>query len=260
MTHAQSALASASPGDVTGRAVPLAGRVVPVAGLDDGARAAMYGLLTAHFSGVAREVFDADLAEKGWAILLEDDGDRLRGFSTLAVYESCAGGRPATIVYSGDTIVHREWWGSPALARTWIRAVRRLSGADRGAEVYWFLLTSGHRTYRFLPVFFRTFHPRHDGGADPVTAALLDAVARERFGGRYDSTCGIVRFARPQMLTPELVALPAKRALDPHVAFFLARNPGHANGDELACLTRIHDDNLTPAGRRMLGSEAVADA
>ena len=38
---------------------------------------------------------------------------------------------------------------------------------------------------------------------------------------------------------------------DPHIAFFLDRNPGFVRGDELVCLTRIDDRNLTPAGRRM---------
>jgi hypothetical protein len=38
---------------------------------------------------------------------------------------------------------------------------------------------------------------------------------------------------------------------DPHVAFFLNRNPGWRRGDELVCLTEIAFENLTPAGRRM---------
>jgi hypothetical protein len=39
---------------------------------------------------------------------------------------------------------------------------------------------------------------------------------------------------------------------DPHVAFFAEHNPGHANGDELVCLTQIHPDNFTAAGHRMM--------
>jgi hypothetical protein len=37
------------------------------------------------------------------------------------------------------------------------------------------------------------------------------------------------------------------------VAFFAARNPGHAAGDELVSLCEIGEANLTPAGRRMVG-------
>ena len=40
--------------------------------------------------------------------------------------------------------------------------------------------------------------------------------------------------------------------MTPHIAFFLATNPGHVRGDELVCLTELCDENLTRAGRRMI--------
>jgi hypothetical protein len=237
------------------RSLHLNGRIARVNALDDRTRDAMFGLLASHFIGVERSMFEADLGVKTCAILLEDDDGGLRGFSTMVLYRTLTAGTPRSIVYSGDTIVHRDWWGSPSLARTWVKAVRLLAAEDGSDELYWFLLTSGFRTYRFLPVFFRDFHPRFDEPAPEATAAFLAALARERFGDQYDAAAGVVRFSRPQVLTPELLELPDGRTMDPHVAFFLARNPGHVRGDELACLTRIHDDNLTPAGRRMARPE-----
>jgi hypothetical protein len=233
-------------------AAHLTGRVVRREDLDRRTRDEMFRLLAGHFSGAGRKTFEADLAGKQSAILLEDEPGQLRGFSTLAVYLSQAAARPACVVYSGDTIVERAWWGSPALPRTWIRAVRQLVPDGWTHDVYWLLLTSGYRTYRFLPVFFRSFHPRHDGGDAASLAPVLDALATERFGDRYDAADGIVRLAAPQVLVDDLLQLPAGRTLDPHVAYFLKRNHGHLRGDELACLTRISDDNLTPAGRRMM--------
>lgn len=234
-----------------GRPARLGGRIVARQELDDRTHEAMFRLLAGHFAGVDRATFEADLAEKHCAILLEDDDGRLRGFSTLLLYATDAPGRRISVVYSGDTIVDREWWGSPALPRTWIRAVRQLAPAAVDHDLYWLLLTSGYRTYRFLPVFFRSFYPRYDEPGPQALTALLDAVATERFGSRYNADDGIVRFARPQVLTPDLLELPAGRALDPHIAYFLARNPGHVRGDELACVAMVHDDNLTAAGRRM---------
>ena len=128
--------------------------------------------------------------------------------------------------------------------------MRQVAPVDCG-DVYWLLLTSGYRTYRFLSVFFRTFYPRYDEKTPAAAQALLDAVAAERFGARYDSATGLVRFEHPHTLAHDLVVVPTGRTADPHVKFFLARNPGFVAGGELACLTRIHDDNLTPAGRRM---------
>ena len=229
----------------------LDGRIVLRQELDGETRDAMFRLLATHFVGNDRLTFEADLAEKHCAILLEDECGRLRGFSTLLFYTTDAPGRTVSVVYSGDTIVDRAWWGSPALPRTWIRAVRQLAPAASGLDLYWLLLTSGYRTYRFLPVFFQSFYPRYDGLETDTMDRLLDSVAAERFGSRYDAANGIVRFAKPQVLTSDLLTLPEGRVVDPHVAYFLSRNPGHVRGDELACLTMIRDDNLTPAGRRM---------
>jgi hypothetical protein len=235
----------------TEAAARLRGRVVTRQMLDLGTRDAMFALLTGHFAGVDRATFDRDLEEKSCAILLEDDAGVLRGFSTMLVYESCVAGTPVSVIYSGDTIVERSWWGSPVLARTWIGAALKGAPAGELREVYWLLLTSGFRTYRFLPVFFRDFFPRFDAATPPREAGLLDGLARERFGRQYDAASGIVRFERPQVLAPDLIALPEGRLPDPHVAFFLGRNPGFVFGDELVCLTRIDERNLTPAGRRM---------
>ena len=233
----------------------LHGRVADARTLDAGVRDAMFTLLTSHFIGVDQSTFERDLDEKSHVILLEDDAAGLRGFSTIVVYESRAVNRPIWVVYSGDTIVDRAWWGTAALARTWVRAVRQLAPAN-ATDVYWLLLTSGFRTYRFLPLFFRDFQPRHDADTHDEHH-LLRLLARERFREQYDEASGIVKLRTPQVLTPDLVALPAGRLTDPHVAFFVAQNPGFVDGDELACLTRIDDSNLTPAARRMTRASAT---
>jgi hypothetical protein len=230
----------------------LQGRVVERTAVDAALGERMFALLAGHFTGVERSTFGDDLSAKSAVILLEDEDRVLRGFSTLHVYRTCAPGRPVTIIYSGDTIVDRTCWGSHTLAKTWIQCVRQAAAAV-ATEVYWLLITSGYRTYRFLPVFFRAFYPRFDEPTPPDDQALLDAIARERFGWRYDSATGIVRLPRPQVLAGELLDVPSGRTSDAHVAFFLERNAGFVAGDELVCLTRIHDGNLTAAGRRMAG-------
>ena len=69
-----------------------------------------------------------------------------------------------------------------------------------------------------------------------------------------------MRFERPQILRPHLAGIPPQRMDDPHVAFFVRRNPGHIRGDELACLCELSEDNLTRAGRRMVFGAAAAAA
>jgi hypothetical protein len=213
-------------------------------------RAAMLRLLDAHFEGVTPATFERDLAEKNWVLLLEDEGELL-GFSTLLVYETEHEGEPLTVVYSGDTIVDRRGWGSSALARCWIGSVRALRVLHPRGRLYWLLLSSGVRTYRFLPVFWRDFHPRFDADTPPDVAARLAFLAAQRLGPSFCRESGVARLAAPQVLRPELRAIPPARTEDPHATFFVRRNPGWAEGDELVCLTEIAVENLTPAGQRM---------
>jgi hypothetical protein len=230
----------------------LTARVVSRASLDETDIAAMFALLSENFLGVDRETFRQDLAEKNWVVLLSDDAGGLRGFSTFLIYATAVAGRPMTVVYSGDTIVEQSAWGSPVLPRAWIRAVYDARREYPDGDLYWLLLTSGFRTYRFVPVFCRLFYPRFDAPTPSHAQRLLDALSTERFGARYDSSRGIVRFPKPQMLRERLVGVPDGRHTDPHVRFFLERNPGHVAGDELVTVTSLASDNLTPAGRRML--------
>jgi hypothetical protein len=227
---------------------------IPRTELSAGRANGMFELLSRHFVGVTAGQFHKDLAEKNWIILLERNS-RLVGFSTLLVYETAFAKEPVSVIYSGDTVVAPEAWNSPALSRAWIACVRQLRWSYPRGKYYWLLLTSGFRTYRFLPLFWREFYPRFDAPTPPDQKLLLDSLAKERFGAQFHPEPGIVRFAQPQQLRDRVNIIPAKPA-DPHVGFFLKKNPGHISGDELVCLTELTDENLTPAGRRMVEARA----
>lgn len=202
-------------------------------------RDAMFALYTTYFATADRVTFERDLAEKEWVVLLCDDDGNIEGFSTLMRMRV----GDATIFFSGDTIVARHRWGSFDLPRIWSRHVF----AEADANTYWFLISSGYRTYRFLPLFFRDFYPRN-----AALKPLLDEIAATKFGDAYDASTSVVRLATPAPLR-EGISDPELRMNNPHVRFFVEANPGHAGGDELACLVRIDVDNLTPAGLRMIG-------
>ncbi len=228
------------------------GRLSATRDLDCGERDAMFEVFARSFESARRERFESDLGEKSHVLLLEDVGAGLQGFSTLLFYQAEDRGKAINVVYSGDTVVTPEAWGSSVLAAAWIAAVKRLDRRRPASRLVWLLIASGYRTYRFLPVFWREFFPRHDRPTPPATAELTARLAAERFGDAYDRDAGIVRFADPQVLVPELRGVPPERLKNPHVAFFARTNPGNARGDELVCLTELADGNLTPAGRRMV--------
>ncbi len=215
----------------------------------------MYLLLNTHFNGVKPEVFDADLLEKNWVILLEDEKKALQGFSTLKIYETEFAGEVISVVYSGDTIVDPNAWSSSVLSKTWMNSVNQLRQQYSRGKLYWLLICSGYRTYRFLPTFGKEFYPRYDTPTPAKTEALLKFLARNQFGKYYDEEGEIVRFPCPQILKNELREIPPERLKNPHISFFVQKNSGYVQGDELVCLTEISEENLTRAGRKMWFAE-----
>lgn len=205
---------------------------------------AMFGLMQAHYDGTDPAVFRQDLARKDYVILLEQ-AERLVGFSTQQLLE-IEGVRG---VFSGDTIVHRDHWGSPRLSQQFARFFLPF-GQDE--PFYWFLISKGYKTYKFLPTFFVDFHPRQGVETPPEAQALIDSFGARFFPGEYDPESGVVRYQGPKdRLKPELQDLP-ERPEDPDWRFFLQRNPGFRAGHDLVCLARLHPENLKPRARRLL--------
>jgi hypothetical protein len=238
----------------------LTAGLADVADVTPDLRDEMFSLMTAHFAGVGRAAFEIDLADKRWVILVRDPAaGRLCGFSTQTVLETEVDGQAVRALFSGDTIVRRDSWGDPALTHVWGRFALSLIDAHAGEEFYWFLISQGYKTYRFLPVFFREFYPRHDAPTPGRVRAVIDALAGQRYPTSYDPARGIVRATAAQYrLRPGLADVIPGRLRDPHVRFFQARNPGHGGGDELCCLAPLTRANFTPAAYRVIGPEPVA--
>jgi hypothetical protein len=235
----------------------LTADLVDVADVTPPQREAMFALMTAHYAEVGRAAFEADLAEKRWVIRVRDPGSgRLCGFSTQTLLTAEVDGEQVTALFSGDTIIHREFWGDPALTHVWGRLALALIEAYAGEELYWFLISQGYKTYRFLPVFFHEFYPRHDAPTPDRVTAVIDALAGGRYPRSYDAASGVVRAAPGQYrLRAGLADVTRERLRDPHVRFFQASNPGHGRGDELCCLAPLTRANFTPAAYRVIGPE-----
>lgn len=230
----------------------LYSQIVPVKELTPETKSAMFQLFAACFAA-DREIFIQDLLDKQYVILLyESETEALAGFTSLKIFDFEHEGRAMIVVYDGDTIIAPEHWGTTLLSKTWIKTVLEKT-QDEERPVFWMLITSGYRTYRFLPVFYNTFYPRHDEDTPPETQRLMHAIATKLFGDEYQSDEGVVRFkAGATPLLDHLAEVDPGRLNDPHIDFFMQANPGHVNGDELVCLTEICDGNYTRAGKRML--------
>jgi hypothetical protein len=237
----------------------MTGEVVDVNLLTLDQRREMFALMDRHFESVQRDTFDTDLAEKDRVILLSDPvTGALRGFSTQTLFQTCVDGRTVHVLFSGDTVMDHEHWGDSALARVWGRFALELMDDLAGQKAYWFLISKGYKTYRFLPLFFHEFYPRPEVTTPESARRVIDALASGRFGTAYDRAAGVVRAGpHKDRLRAGIADITVGRLRDPHVRYFVEQNSGHARGDELCCIAPLRRDNFTPAAYRVIGAASA---
>lgn len=212
----------------------------------------MFTLYSRYFDETSERLFRNDLAQKQYVVVLRDENGRLQGFSTVMIGEHQFDGKRLRSFFSGDTIVAEAHWGQQGLPTALFLLAGHIKAAEPETPLYWFLLVKGHRTYRYLRAFFRVFFPAYNRDTPPPDKALMDMLARERFGGDYDSGKGVVSFEISHgHLKTAWAGVPEKDRNRPDVIFFMERNPGYVRGDELVCLAELAPANLRPLAKRL---------
>jgi hypothetical protein len=231
----------------------LTGDIVAVAALGETDVRALYALHRRLYAATDEGGFRRDLAEKDWVVVLRDGAAAIRGFSTLRLLDVAIHGEPLRAVFSGDTGIDPAYWGGQALVRAWARFMGELWARAPARRLFWFLIVKGFRTYLYLPYFFHAFYPRHDGPTPPFERALIAHLAGARYPDAFNPASGVVEFAESHgHLAADLAEVPPHRADDPHVRFFLTRNPGYVRGHELVCVAEISPTNMKGLARRRL--------
>jgi|SRR6185369_5802143 len=211
----------------------------------------MFQIFRCYYEETSREMFEEDLSNKLDVILLRGEDGAIRGFSTLSVIAYDDHGLSGRAIFSGDTIIQHEHWGSQALPLAFASYAASVKSANPDEPLFWFLISKGHRTYRYLPLLFHDYYPRYEAFTPPTMQRVMNLLAEKKFGDHYDSATGVVRFpnSRGQLRT-EWAGVPLPALRKPEVRFFLERNPGYAHGHELVCLAELSVQNLRSVGRR----------
>jgi hypothetical protein len=224
--------------------------ILKVSDIPNATRDAMCRLYLAYYDNSDAIRFRNDLKDKSEALLVYKQ-QVLVGFTLYALYRETWRNSALRILYSGDTVVERAHWGQQALAFSWIGRVGQIKRLEPDTPLYWFLIVKGHRTYRYLPTFSRTFHP-HWSRHSQKLKLLADWLAEKKFGKDYDRSRGIIAFQPSRGHLKEPFAHPTPReASKDAVKFFLQRNPDYIRGHEMVCLCELSEENLKPLAKRL---------
>lgn len=224
----------------------LRGEIKSVDTLSRDEKNRMFQLMNIYFYGVTKDNFNKDLQEKDWVIVLYDNlAGQIQGFSTLMFMQETVCGIPIKAVFSGDTIINKDYWGETTLAKIWLEFIYSLKQKYGDTKLFWFLITMGYKTYRYLPVYCKKFYPHCDEETPEFEKRVLDALAFKKFGLAYNSKSGIIHFDKPrERLKPNVADIDQARLKNKHIDFFVRKNPFYASGDELACISELSEENI----------------
>jgi hypothetical protein len=231
----------------------LFSKTVAVAKLCPGVVDRLYELYEQCYDGSDRARFEADLREKQWVILLRDPTSSVTaGFSTQMLVDIEVAGTPVRALFSGDTVIHPSYWGSQELVRGWCRLAGRLKAQGMDRPLYWFLISKGYRTYLYLPCFFHAFYPRYEHPTPLFVEQLIHALGTAKYPEEFNSSTGLIEhFKVHDRLKADLDAT-TKHLDNPHVEYFVRRNPNYRDGTELLCVAEISPENMRSIARREL--------
>lgn len=192
----------------------------------------------------------SDLRSKTEILLLFHAGS-LVGFTTLQVYPYEWQDKLVRIVYSGDTVVDRAHWGQQALAFAWIYHMGEVKSEAPDVPLYWFVIIKGHRTFKYLPTFSKSFYPHWSVDRSDLKP-LADSLAFDKFGEFYNTRTGIIEFPESHGHLKDAIAYPGEEELGKEsVRYFLEKNPGYLQGHELVCLCEMEEANMKPLTKRI---------
>lgn len=208
--------------------------------LSAGQRDEMFELLTRYYDGVTREQFEADLDAKQRVIRMLDAEGGTAGFSTIQVLPVEYQGRRSLAVFSGDTVIDHECWGQKQLQKAFTRFLIRCWLRNPFGGVYWFLISKGFKTYLLMRNNFASW-PNHRQATPPEVQAVLHEVAQRKYPDHYDPARGVISFPGvvASAVKGEFLALTDEELRNPEIRFFLEKNPGYEQGDELCCLAKV---------------------
>ena len=199
----------------------------------------MWRLYEEYYENVTHAAFLRDLAEKTFVFLAFDASDRreVKGFSTAAVYSHRHQGQTIGVLFSGDTIIHPDYWGQTALHKAYARAVVEWKLNNPIAPLYWLLICSGCRTYLAMARNLPEHWPHYRRGLPDWERGLINSICRARFGATWKPERGVISVDGSQPKLKDHVApfTDDVRAME-EIQFFMKANPGHLRGDELAMI------------------------
>ncbi len=187
--------------------------------------------------------FFRDFKQKDHVIILRDKiTGEIQGFSTQKIITHQIEGKTYQGVFSGDTLVDKNYWGDSALGFGFFCYLVKINLRHPTQKLYWHLISKGYKTYLLLTNNFDSYYPRFERDTPPFEQALINSFSSQLYPSEYKKELGLLLFEGPhERLKAEVAPITKElREKSPKINFFATRNPHWERGDELVCLGEFH--------------------
>lgn len=214
-------------------------------------RSNLFQIFEKYYQDISFDQFNEDLSRKDYALVLKDSCGQLRGFSTIEFIAFEFKGQKYHCLFSGDTIIEKEFWGELSLPFEWCKFAGEIKSKSPNIPLLWFLIVKGHRTYRLMSLLAKEYYPSWRAKTPESIQELMNYLGSMKFGQAYNSKSGVIRFSRSKgALKKEYSEVSEAYQQKEDVSFFFNSNPGYLKGDELLCLCELKLENLRSIARR----------
>jgi hypothetical protein len=202
----------------------------------------MHSVFVKYYYNADYKTFVKDLKKKTGAILIKkiDDGT-IVGFSTIGLIEKEIDQKKCMGIFSGDTVIEKEYWGLPNLQTAFLRFMIKTRIKHPTVNFYWFLISKGYKTYLLMANNWADYYPRYNHREDDKRKAIIKTFSNHLFEGFYDEQTGLLKFGEGYQKLKEDVAEIDEdlKQKYPKISFFEEVNPTWREGTELPCLGDI---------------------
>lgn len=219
----------------------LNAKTVAIKSLSDEDRTRMFGIFHQYYDLVSEAAFQKDLSAKDHVILLyTPEDDVIHGFSTLKNTDFVVDKKRVRGVFSGDTVIEKDFWGQGSLGIEFLKYLFRQKAKSPFTPFYWFLISKGYKTYLLMANNFPLHYPRYEEPTPAFEQAIMNTFAADMFGEAYDEDRGLVVFEKSQgQLKDGVAGITDEQRVIPRVAFFEEKNPTWMDGSELVCTAKM---------------------
>ncbi len=203
----------------------------------------MFKLFEIFYENVSFARFKTDLLAKTKVIILLDPERKIQGFSTFYDFDFSFQNKNARVLFSGDTIIAPDYWGTSALTMEFLKNMILLKMKYPFRPVWWFLISKGYKTYLLLANNFLDYYPRFDRETPKEEKDFIASLSEKFYPGKFNDQTGVIEFeANEHEHLKESIAPITEELMKkyPKIKFFNSKNPGWKKGDELACIGEVN--------------------